>query len=123
MAEMRGDLPGQSARARSAANPCGNLVNVSDGHDTSERNEDSRLCGICWLCLIAIVSVCDQITMNVDSRRRLMRSENVRLVYRLGKSCGPHGLPRDSADLPPLRKLGVVARRKQLFEPHDKPLT
>jgi len=63
---VRGELPGQSARGHGAANPCGSLQGVSERFLLwmGWRIEDIsalRLCGIIWLCLIAMLLVGDQV--------------------------------------------------------------
>jgi hypothetical protein len=49
-------LPGRSERGLVAANPCGNLLKISILFAPYDGELSIRLCGICWLCLIAIVS-------------------------------------------------------------------
>ena len=51
---VRWELPGQSARARGVASPCGSLSSVSMLHTMMviENVWSLRLCAICWLCLI-----------------------------------------------------------------------
>jgi hypothetical protein len=100
-------VPGRSGREPDAANPCGNLSINSQHLCSSMRAISSmmvlRLCGICWLCLMAILVVSSRRRCRGGRCRKVSSQEEgnhggshkfvkSRCVCALSENCSMHGL-------------------------------